>query len=341
MAAAREPRVAERPTLVSTESDASQRGDREIAGGARWGSGQDRSALPAGRSELTGDEPGVLEHPVSDPLGSRAAQQRTRDVVVCAAAPTQRIIDVRGAAEEPRPVCAAGNVEDERATCPAEGAHQDRDACAATHDPQDRAVCAAQAVLERCPASVERPRRREEEEGEEEEERMRPRAEGKLSLADRAEKESLAAEARPAHGGFDPRPGVEEQMKAPDIAGSDASTAEDSTLTDLLLPEGPDDARSDVIASEAPTVDGADAMAAEDLTITITLDRSLDLTQEMTLKRGSTVYSLKVLLAEGDPTGTTQPGDFGLCLADAPDKVLPDGLCVTEEHLRLEVRQPE
>lgn len=79
----------------------------------------------------------------------------------------------------------------------------------------------------------------------------------------------------------------------------------------------------------------------KELAITVTLDRSLDLSQEITLKKGSTLYSLKELLAEGDPTGSTKPGDFGLCLASAPTTVLPDDLRLTEEHLQLEILQSD
>lgn len=77
----------------------------------------------------------------------------------------------------------------------------------------------------------------------------------------------------------------------------------------------------------------------KDLNITITLDRTLELSHELTVKKGCTLLSIKNMLAEGDPTGSTKPEDFGLCLASATGKALPNDLRITEEHVDLEIIQ--
>mmetsp|Transcript_60794 Transcript_60794/g.177659 ORF Transcript_60794/g.177659 Transcript_60794/m.177659 type:complete len:590 (-) Transcript_60794:383-2152(-) len=73
----------------------------------------------------------------------------------------------------------------------------------------------------------------------------------------------------------------------------------------------------------------------KDLTVSICLDTSLGISQDVSVKRGSTIYSLKELLAETDPTKRTKPEDFGLSLTSAPDHPLSDGTHITEEHLQL------
>lgn len=78
------------------------------------------------------------------------------------------------------------------------------------------------------------------------------------------------------------------------------------------------------------------AFEDKDLDVSICLDRSLGFVQEVTVKKGSTVFALKVLLADGDPTKRTKPEDFGLGLPGAPGP-LPDDVRLTEEHLSLDL----
>merc|ERR1712205_833 len=73
------------------------------------------------------------------------------------------------------------------------------------------------------------------------------------------------------------------------------------------------------------------------LTVTIMLERSLGFSQELEVKKGSKIIELKQLLADGDPTKSTQPEDFSLAHPSAPGVALPDSTPITEEHLNLDL----
>lgn len=72
-----------------------------------------------------------------------------------------------------------------------------------------------------------------------------------------------------------------------------------------------------------------------DLTVSICLDTSLGISQDVSVKKGSSIYALKEVLAGTDPTHRTKPEDFGLSLQGAPERPLPDATRITEEHLLL------
>jgi len=76
-----------------------------------------------------------------------------------------------------------------------------------------------------------------------------------------------------------------------------------------------------------------------DISISICLDRDLGITQEVSVKLGSSIRSLKELLAAGDPTHRTQPEDVGLELSSAPGRPLADSMLLTEESMKLDLVQ--
>lgn len=85
-----------------------------------------------------------------------------------------------------------------------------------------------------------------------------------------------------------------------------------------------------VAAQQAADSAGAAAAAVpegEDVEVVIFIDRSLDLKTSVTVKTGSTIWTIKEHLAADDPTGKTQPQDFGLKSGDGAE--LGDGVQIT------------
>mmetsp|Transcript_27769 Transcript_27769/g.82881 ORF Transcript_27769/g.82881 Transcript_27769/m.82881 type:complete len:585 (+) Transcript_27769:111-1865(+) len=93
--------------------------------------------------------------------------------------------------------------------------------------------------------------------------------------------------------------------------------------------------RAEFLCMGQPAEQPAPVAEDVDLTISICLDSSLGISQDFSVKKWSTIFALKELLAETDPTKRTKPEDFGLSLASAPEVPLVDGTYITEEHLSL------
>jgi len=141
----------------------------------------------------------------------------------------------------------------------------------------------------------------------------------------------------------------EEQDLASQPAGSrlaTGSTIEELELAGerlhyrLLTGTGPHTGWISVCLRDKPL---ATRMAVEDLEINVTLDRSLDLSTKVTIKKGSTLIQLKEKLAADYPTGSTKPEDFHLGMASKHAggmKPLSNSTKLSEIHRELELCEP-
>jgi len=78
------------------------------------------------------------------------------------------------------------------------------------------------------------------------------------------------------------------------------------------------------------------------LDVTVVIDQSADITMEVTMKVGETIYAVKEQLAVSDPTGCTKASDFDLGVMKSSQMVrLLDETVLTEEHVKLHLLQDQ
>lgn len=78
-----------------------------------------------------------------------------------------------------------------------------------------------------------------------------------------------------------------------------------------------------------------------DLIIKVIIDQDLGIETTLTVKRGTTVYDLKEMLAKSDPTGQTKPEDMGLGVnRDGKVTALNSRTVLTDAHTLLESIEP-